>query len=129
MPETALQWIAAVNGLISLGTILFVWLTRSGKEAGEKVGKIEVKVEEAIKERDRKIDVLEDRVSRVEGELKGLPNRDQMHDMQLEMERLRGSINQLSAEFKGSIEILTERLKPVQAMANRTQEALLGERK
>lgn len=114
MPENAIQWIAAINGLISVGTFLFVWLTRSGKEANEKVAALDVRLTAAIKERDAKIDVVEDRISRVEGELKGVPDRDSVHKMQLELVAVRGSI-----------EVLTERLKPLAAISDRLQQFLI----
>ncbi|MGL5447455.1 MAG: hypothetical protein ACRDBL_09115 [Rhabdaerophilum sp.] len=118
MPENAIQWISAVNGLITIGTLVFVWLTRSGKEANEKVAALDVRLTAAIKDRDAKIDLVEDRISRVEGELKGVPDRDSVHKMQIEMVAMRGSID-----------VLAERLKPVLAITNRMQEAMIEERK
>lgn len=118
MPENAIQWLAAINGLISVGTFLFVWLTRSGKEANEKVAALELKLAAAIKERDTKIDLVEDRISRVEGELKGVPDRDSVHKMQIEMVAMRGSID-----------VLTERLKPLAAISDRLQQFLIEQSK
>lgn len=107
MPENALQWITAINGLISVGTFLFVWLTRSGKEANEKVASLATKV-----------DAVEDRIARVEGELSGVPDRESVHQMQLELERMRGTID-----------VLSERLVPLAAISGRLQEFLLDQAK
>lgn len=107
MPENALQWITAINGLISVGTFLFVWLTRSGKEANEKVAALATKV-----------DAVEDRIARVEGELSGVPDRESVHKMQLELERMRGTID-----------VLNERLVPLAAISGRLQEFLLEQAK
>jgi hypothetical protein len=118
MPETAIQWLAAINGLISVGTFLFVWLTRSGKEANEKVAALDARLSAAIKDRDGKIDAVEDRIARVEGELSGVPDRESVHKMQLELERMRGTID-----------VLNERLVPLAAISGRLQEFLLEQAK
>lgn len=126
MPENAIQWIALINGLISVGTFLFVWLTRSGKEANEKVSALDQKLSIAIKDVNAridkdvtaKIDLVEDRIARVEGELSGVPDRESVHKMQLELERMRGTID-----------VLNERLVPLAAISGRLQEFLLEQAK
>lgn len=123
------DWLSIATGLISIGTFLYVFLTRGGKEAGEKVSKLETKVDEkvtalevklnaAIAERDRKIDNVEDRIARLEGELKGIPDRDSVHKMQLEMVAVRGALD-----------VLNERLVPLAAISGRLQEFLLEQAK
>lgn len=117
-PGELKDWLSVFSTALAIGAIVYSWLTRSGKEAGEKVNKLETRLDNAVADRDRRIDEVEDRISRVEGEMKGFPSRDQMHLMQLEMERMRGSID-----------VLSEKLKPVAAMASRMHEAFLEERK
>lgn len=128
-PSDIKDWLGIVNTMLALGVGAYAFLTRQGKEAQAKVERIEADLKAAVADRDRKIDILEDRVSRVEGQIGTLPDRDQMHRVELEMERMRGSLNQLSTELRGSIETLGERLKPVAAMASRAHEVLLEDRK
>lgn len=113
-PGDLKDWLSVFSTALAIGAIVYTWLTRSGKEASEKVSRLEVKLEAAIAERDRKIDLVEDRIARVEGELKGVPDRESVHKMQLEMERMRGTI-----------EVLNERLVPLAAISGRLQEFLL----
>lgn len=117
-PGELKDWLSVFSTALAIGAIVYTWLTRSGKEAGEKVTKLETKLEAAIADRDRKIDDVEDRISRVEGELKGVPDRESVHRMQLEMERMRGTI-----------EVLNERLIPLAAISGRLQEFLLEQAK
>lgn len=128
-PGDLKDWLSVLSTALAIGAIVYSWLTRSGKEAGEKVAELEGKcdadgkerdrkLDAAIKERDRKIDLVEDRIARVEGELKGVPDRESVHKMQLEMERMRGTI-----------EVLNERLVPLAAISGRLQEFLLEQSK
>lgn len=115
--------------VVSIGSAAYVFLTKDGRDAQKQVEALEKstasdisglgkRIDAAIKERDTKIDEVEDRISRVEGELKGVPDRESVHKMQLEMVAMRGSID-----------VLSERLKPVAAMATRMHEAMIEERK
>jgi predicted nucleic acid-binding Zn-ribbon protein len=101
------DWLSVIATAVSLAALLYTFVTRSGKEANEKVAALSEKVE-----------TVEDRIARVEGELKGVPDRDSVHKMQIEMVAMRGSID-----------VLAERLKPVLAITNRMQEAMIEERK
>lgn len=112
------DWLVVANTGLALGAVIYAFLTRQGKEAGEKAAKLEAKLETAIKERNEKIDDLEDRIARVEGELKGVPDRESVHKMQLELERMRGTID-----------VLNERLVPLAAISGRLQEFLLEQTK
>ncbi|MBN8533854.1 MAG: DUF2730 family protein [Rhizobiales bacterium] len=118
MPENANQWINAINGLIAVGAFLFAWLTRSGKEAKAQVEVVDQRLSAVAKDLGAKIDAVEDRVSRVEGELSGVPDRESVHKMQLELERMRGTID-----------VLNERLVPLAAISGRLQEFLLEQAK
>lgn len=117
-PGELKDWLSVFSTALAIGAIVYTWLTRSGKEAGEKVNKLETKLESAIAERDRKIDDVEDRIARVEGELKGVPDRESVHRMQLEIERMRGTI-----------EVLNERLIPLASISGRLQDFLLEQAK
>lgn len=117
--------VSVAAALLSIASLIYTWVTRSGKEAKEDVRQLELKLEAstklaeerlalAVKDRDGKIDALEDRVSRVEGELKGVPDRESVHKMQLEMVAMRGSID-----------VMNERLVPLGAISKRLQDFLL----
>jgi hypothetical protein len=63
---------------------------------------------------DRRTDVLEDRATKLEGHLNHLPDKDVTHRLEL-------SIRDLKAE----VGMLSERMKPVSAVAHRLQEVIL----
>ena len=61
-----------------------------------------------------KVDQLEDRVGRIEGELRHMPDKDATHSLEKSIVQLQGQLNAMS-----------EQLKPVAAMAARMQEYLI----
>lgn len=101
------DWLSVIATAVSLAALLYTFVTRSGKEANEKVATLSEKVE-----------AVEDRIARVEGELSGVPDRESVHKMQLELERMRGTID-----------VLNERLVPLAAISGRLQEFLLEQAK
>jgi predicted nucleic acid-binding Zn-ribbon protein len=66
----------------------------------------------------RRLDAAEDRITRVEGEVAHLPDKDTAHRLEMAVARL-----------EGRLETMDERLKPVAAMASRMQDAMLEGRK
>lgn len=117
------EWLGILALAVSVGGTLYAWLTRSGKEAGEHVAKLELQIKNdlkdrdlALKDRDDKINSLEDRVSRLEGEINHLPDRDTVHRMELSL-----------SEMRGDLKAMTERLVPVASISDRLQEFLLGQ--
>lgn len=128
-PGELKDWLSVLSTALAIGAIVYSWLTRSGKEAGQKVADLQkefredgiairAEIKAAVADRDRKIDDVEDRIARVEGELKGVPDRESVHRMQLEIERMRGTI-----------EVLNERLIPLASISGRLQDFLLEQAK
>ncbi len=64
-----------------------------------------------LKEQVEKLDQLENRVVAVEGDIRHLPDKDAAHRLELAMQGL-----------NGKMETLTERMKPITAMAERIQD-------
>jgi uncharacterized coiled-coil protein SlyX len=56
----------------------------------------------------------ETKLARVSGELEHLPGKDLVHGLQLAMK-----------EMQGQMDVIAERVKPIQAIASRMQEVLL----
>lgn len=73
--------------LVSLINIAWAWWSRGQTAAADRVKKIE----------DR-LDVLEDRQLRVEGELKHLPTKDDIGGLSLKIENLLGKFGRLESE-------------------------------
>lgn len=62
-----------------------------------------------------KVDDAEDRISKIEGELAHLPDREVTHRLELSL-----------TEMKGELAAMNERLRPVAATMTRVQEFILG---
>ena len=93
-------WVAIV---ISIAGFLHSFLSGRSKQNDERFGVIAGKV-----------DAVEDRVTRIEGELKHLPDKNATHRLELTLAEMR-------TELRG----VTESMKPIKAMAERIQEAAL----
>jgi prefoldin subunit 5 len=61
-----------------------------------------------------RIDALEDRVTRTESDIRHLPDKDKAHDLEKAIGDLRTEVS-----------VLSERMKPIAAIADRVQEAML----
>lgn len=103
--EEAGNWASFIAIVLSIGSLVWGWLTSGGAKA----------LAEARQIRDD-LRVLDTRVIRLENELIHLPDREQTHRLELSI-----------AELKGHITGLDERLKPVAAISDRLQEFLLNQ--
>lgn len=120
MEDFLLRWGALVLSFVSL---VYVILSARGKASNERMSSIEKKVEgkapaEAVTLLAGKVDNLEDRNSRLEGEMRHLPSREQTHELALALK-----------DMKGEIGVLAEKLKPISHTTERLQEFLIDEAK
>jgi uncharacterized coiled-coil protein SlyX len=109
--SSLLPWLSP---LIAVTALTYTILSNRSRAAKDEFVKFQERVtlkEEALLAR---IDQLEDRVSKTEGELKHLPDKETAHRLEMAVARL-----------EGRLETMDERLKPVAAMAARMQDHLL----
>lgn len=104
---------------ISLATLAYTILSSRSKANFSRVREIERKLNDKADGVSQaalagKVDIVEDRVTRVETDMKHLPGKDIAHKLEVSL-----------TELSGRVEMLTERLVPVTAMASRIQEALI----
>jgi len=102
-----LPWLGPI---IALASLAYTIINSRSKAAAQKVQLLETKIDRAI-DRDR---AIEERVSRVENELRHLPNKEVTHRLEIAM-----------VELSGKMDAFTEQLKPVNAISSRLQELLL----
>ena len=100
-------WLSAVALLISIGASFYAWLTAGSRANGAE-----------IKELAGRVTVLEQRVGTVENDVRHLPDRDHAQRMEVTL-----------TELRGQLAVLSERLQPVSAIADRLQEFLLEQAK
>lgn len=110
------SWLSVVT---SMGTLVFVIIThRSGRNEtriAEVEGKVETKAsKDHVASLAAKIDVAEDKITRMQSHIEHMPDKDTTHRLEL-------AIGELRTEMRG----ISEKVKPISAMADRIQEVLL----
>lgn len=99
-------WVIALSQLLTFG--LTVWgLISSGSRGNART----LEAHGAV------LQGLEARLSAVELTMKDFPNRRDFHDLDLRMTKL-----------QGAMEVLTERLRPIESISERLQEAMIDRR-
>jgi uncharacterized coiled-coil protein SlyX len=99
------DWIGVVSGLGVIASFVAInWLR----------GQFGTKEEH--KETAKKVEALEDRVSKVEGHLDYLPDQASMHRMELDLSGMRGDLN-----------VMAERMKAIASTGERLQEYLVDQ--
>lgn len=136
MIEEVKGWAGLVSILLSIGAVIYAWLTAGSKQAKDDIAALNVDIK-ADRERaeearalqanriNEALQSIEDRLLRVESDLTHLPGRDQWHGLQLAIERLTGKMETLDMRMTGRMDTLDERLKPVQASSARIVNILL----
>jgi len=109
--------------LIMLVSLVFTISSSRGKATSERAREIEQKLERKAESTVvtavvGKVDILEDHVATLMGEIRHLPSRDQTHELALALRDMRGELS-----------VLTERLKPISHTSERLQEWLIDEAK
>lgn len=100
-------WVVALTQLLTFG--MAVWnLIASGSRANART----------LETHGDTLRGLDSRLSKVELTMREIPNRKDFHDLDKQMTELRGTMG-----------VLTERLKPVEAISDRLQEVILDQRK
>jgi len=105
------DWLGLLNLALALGAVAYAWLSREGREAHAEVKALK---DSEIKPLRDKVERLEDRTSKIEGEMSHLPDKDTSHRMEMAIARL-----------EGQLAVMDERLKPVAAMAARMQDYVM----
>ena len=104
------DWLGGVALLVSLGGTAWAWISSPARAAAAKADK----AAEGLEKLDARVDLIDERVARVEAELAHLPDKSQMHAMQIEL-----------TELRGELRVLTERLAPLAAITARMQDYLM----
>lgn len=101
---SVLPWVSGLISIITLLTLLKNILSSGEKKLGEDLAEAKKK----LVEHDR-------RIQTIEGEIKHLPDRETTHRMELAM-----------TEISGKLNVMAERLKPIEAIGERLQNTLLN---
>lgn len=100
-----MPWVVAANTLF-----IFIGFVKTWLSSGEKVLAEDISAaKKTIIDHDR-------RIQAIEGDMKHLPDRETTHRMELAMSEINGKLN-----------VMAERLKPIESIGERLQETLLME--
>lgn len=116
--STLPSWIAI---LISLSALSYTIVSNRTKGTTTQIEQLKLLLDDkaskhAVAVLTGKVDVAEDKITIMQGELKHLPSKEATH----ELER---SLLEIKSEMRG----LSEQMKPIAHMASRMQEALLDQ--
>ena len=104
---------------ISLAAFVYTLASNRSKKIADKVKALQTEVAGKagggeVTNLAEKVDKLEDRTTKIETEMKHMPSGSDTAKLALEV-----------TELRGSVDVLSERLKPVVSMAERIQEAMI----
>lgn len=112
--ETTVQvlivWALALSTLINFGTVIWNIFSGPSKKNGARLDAMSIT-----------LTALEQRISASEQTQRALPSKDDIHELELSMERLKGEMKTLSQVMAGQSQI-TERME---AILNRHEDHLL----
>lgn len=109
-----LAWIIAAMTVVN-----FVVLMKNLLSAGEK------KLEERLSKVESKLVEHDRRVQTVEGDMKHLPKQETMHGIEMTMLKIISRLDKQDATLEGRFSAMDERLRPIQAIGERLQDALM----
>lgn len=107
---TIILWVAALSTLLSFGTAIWTVFSGPSKKNAAKIDNLADKLAS-----------LDHRLGSIEQSQKVLPSKDDMHELELAMERLKGEMKTLSQVLHGQ-SALMERME---AIVGRHEEHLL----
>lgn len=125
--QDIVPYLLAANTLISIGAIVYSWLSSSGKEALKGLDKLEAESTASMEKIEHashlttaalsaRCSMLEQSVAVLTHTVDHLPSSEITHRLEIAIARV-----------EGRIETLTERLQPVSAIAHRMQDIALQE--
>ena len=113
-----LTWIIAAMTVVNFIVLMKNLLSAGEKKLEERVGKVEAK----LIEHDR-------RIQTIEGDMKHLPDRETTHRIEMTMLTIIGRLDAQDATLDGRFSAMDERLRPIQAIGERLQDALIEQAK
>lgn len=116
---TVNEWAPWVGFAISIATLLYTIFNGRSKKIDERFVAVETKVDtkaskDHVSSLDGRLDIVEDKVTIIQNDLRHLPDKDVTHRLEL-----------VIGELRSEVGTLTERMKPISQMASRMQEAIL----
>lgn len=108
--QSIVLWVLAVTTIFNLASL--IWGVFSGPSR---------KNAQAIEAMSKEVELLKARMSLMEQELRTIPAKEEMHELELAMTRLQGELKTMSETMRGQSEIM----KRLEALVSRHEDHLL----
>ncbi len=109
------QWISP---MVAIGISIWAALSRRGEKALDELKKLLNEAIEALRAEDarlfNRLDSVESRCSSIEAELRHLPSKDAMHNLEKSL-----------LKMEGKIDVISAKVEPIKAISDRIQENML----
>lgn len=101
MLEVVKDWSSLAATLISLGTMIYVFLTASAKKTADDLAVFKKSNGEVLAGHDRKLREHDRRIQKLENEVAHLPSKDDVNALQVGLEQVKGSLGRLEESNLG----------------------------
>ncbi|TIW27751.1 MAG: hypothetical protein E5V63_08135 [Mesorhizobium sp.] len=103
MDITALMpWLLALNTLLSIGTVVYTVMTSGAKKTASDLETHKRVAEERWNILDGALDAHASRIQSIEGEMKHLPDKDMVHQLQMTMKDIQIEMANVKAETQAA---------------------------
>ncbi|ANT39895.1 hypothetical protein RGUI_0825 [Rhodovulum sp. P5] len=129
-PEVAeiVVWVSGGSSALALGTTVWNLLMSGSRANGRRIDAVESaaaerhsQIEERFRQGSRRMDDLTRRTDALEGTVRQLPGKDDIHAVQLEMAKISGALGEMRAVMDGSNKIMAR----LEAIVSRHEDHLL----
>lgn len=125
MDAQLVAWVALLASVISNGLTVWNFLQSPSKKNGERLDQLAQSVDRLtqaigveVKKVDDRVDEVSQRVGMLEASMHQLPDKESLHRLEINLTSLTGQLN-----------VLTERLNPIDHLSRRLQEMLVDRSK
>jgi len=112
---TAAQWFSP---MVAIAISIWAALSRRGEKAFDELKQTVTEAIEALRGEDARIfnrlDAVESRCSSIEAELRHLPSKDAMHNLEKSL-----------LKMEGKIDVISAKVEPIKAISDRIQENMM----
>ncbi|RWE48555.1 MAG: hypothetical protein EOS79_08455 [Mesorhizobium sp.] len=98
----AMPWLLALNTLMSIGTVVYTVMTSGAKKTAGDLESHKKATEERWGVLDKLLDDHGSRIQSIEGEMKHLPDKDMVHQLQMTMKDIQIEMANVKAETQAA---------------------------
>ena len=120
-PETIKLAIIVINFLLGLAVGVYTFIKTRRKDVDEKIQELAKDVDVRLKEGSKRMDRHDQRMTAAEQTIKSMPEKDDIHSIELQMVDMVGSLKEIRAIMDGNAKIM----ECVETIVSRHEDHLL----